>query len=534
MVGVSTGAKPEGAPAGPRPGESPGRRTSLRELAAATPEGRDRYVDFLRAFSIGVVVLGHWLIAVIYWRAGEISGTNALDVIPGLWLATWVLQVMPLFFFVGGFSNLVSFDAGARRGGTYTSFIHGRVERLLRPTAVFLLAWIPMSVALDLFTGLSDSVLRPATQLLTRPLWFLGIYLIVIAFAPWMIGIHRRYGVQALGVLAAGAVLVDVAAVGLGLPYAGYVNFALVWLFIHQLGFLYADGTLGRLPRRAHWALAAGGLAGLVLLTGSGAYSPSMVGLAGERSNTNPPTICILVLALSQVGAVMLLRGRMSRWLSRERAWVPVIGANAVIMTMFLWHQTAMLIAVGILYPLGFPQPEAGTVAWWALRPAWVAALAAVLLALVLAFGRFERGRERARRPLGAPADGGGLTVSVVGTAYLVIGILGFAVSGFDGFAAAAGDRLVVFEVNPLANALHLLLGWFLLQSAVVGRSRDAARAAALALGLLGAAGWLLAAEGEAWNVLAANPAASGLRLGTAALLLWPGIRSGTSVESAR
>ncbi len=37
-------------------------------MAERTPADRDRYVDFLRAFSIATVVLGHWFIAIIVWR----------------------------------------------------------------------------------------------------------------------------------------------------------------------------------------------------------------------------------------------------------------------------------------------------------------------------------------------------------------------------------------------------------------------------------------------------------------------------------
>ena len=45
-------------------------RGGLKELAAATPASRDRYVDFLRAASIAGVVFGHWFIAIS-------SGTTA-------------------------------------------------------------------------------------------------------------------------------------------------------------------------------------------------------------------------------------------------------------------------------------------------------------------------------------------------------------------------------------------------------------------------------------------------------------------------
>jgi hypothetical protein len=39
---------------------------SAEELERLTPASRDRYVDFLRAFSIVVVVIGHWTIALIF------------------------------------------------------------------------------------------------------------------------------------------------------------------------------------------------------------------------------------------------------------------------------------------------------------------------------------------------------------------------------------------------------------------------------------------------------------------------------------
>ncbi|HEX8928794.1 MAG TPA: hypothetical protein VGA45_07770, partial [Actinomycetota bacterium] len=88
-----------------RPGRAWGR---LRALADATPAGRDRYVDFLRMASIVTVVLGHWTIAAVARSGDGLAAGNVLATIPGLWPATWVLQVMPVFFLVGGFSNMVS------------------------------------------------------------------------------------------------------------------------------------------------------------------------------------------------------------------------------------------------------------------------------------------------------------------------------------------------------------------------------------------------------------------------------------------
>ena len=61
-------------------------RRRLSELVDATPDRRDRYVDFLRALSIVVVVLRHWLGAVVEWHGGQVTGTSALNLVPDLWI----------------------------------------------------------------------------------------------------------------------------------------------------------------------------------------------------------------------------------------------------------------------------------------------------------------------------------------------------------------------------------------------------------------------------------------------------------------
>src|SRR5947208_8113419 len=122
--------------------------TRLDDLVGATPDTRDRYVDFLRAASIVAVVLGHWFIGSIWWQGGLIRTTSAVGLTSGMWLATWLFQVMPIFFFVGGFSNLVAYEASRRRGDPTSAFIRSRVERLLRPSLVFLGIWAVVQVFL--------------------------------------------------------------------------------------------------------------------------------------------------------------------------------------------------------------------------------------------------------------------------------------------------------------------------------------------------------------------------------------------------
>ncbi len=46
------------------------------------------------------------------------------------------------------------------------------------------------------------------------------------------------------------------------------------------------------------------------------------------------------------------------------------------------------------------------------------------------------------------------------GVVYLLIGLVGFAVTGFDGFAAESyNEELVIFALNPLHNIVHIAIG---------------------------------------------------------------------------
>lgn len=68
------------------------------------------------------------------------------------------------------------------------------------------------------------------------------------------------------------------------------------------------------------------------------------------------------------------------------------------------------------------------------------------------------------------------------GVVYLLVGIAGFAVTGFHNFTGMHHEKLLVFAVNPLHNSLHVLIA--LVWLAGVARHRTA-RAVNLALGVV-------------------------------------------------
>ncbi|NNC91149.1 MAG: acyltransferase, partial [Acidimicrobiia bacterium] len=383
---------------------APTQNLSVHELVARTPATRNRYIDLLRVLSIFVVVIGHWLMAVITIDgAGAIQGDNILGLVPWMQYLTWGLQVMPIFFIVGGFANAASWASARDKGGGYGDWLRGRMARLLRPTLVFAAVWTVLTLVFAHVAQLSPETLRVGLTLVAVPVWFLGVYLLVIPLVPVMLRLHDRFG---LGVPVASitlAAFVDLLVRDFGFGGFGYVNYLFVWVAVHQLGFFWRDG---RTAGRARAVLVgAFGLVALIVLSGAGLYSRSMLGVPGEEfGNTQPPTIMLMAVGLFQFGIILLLEEPARRWLQRERVWASVIAANGLAMTVYLWHLPAM--AFGVLFAIasGFGlRGDPLTAGWWATRPLWLAGLALITLPLVLVFHRIERRATAPAKTTGRP-----------------------------------------------------------------------------------------------------------------------------------
>ncbi|MET8376573.1 acyltransferase family protein [Streptomyces microflavus] len=453
----------------------------VRVLAEATPVTRDRYVDLLRVASLAAVVLGHWLMAAV---TPDGVG-NLLAVVPALQPLTWLLQVMPVFFFVGGFAHALSYRSLLRKrpeGSTdsvYAAFLRARLQRLLRPTMVFVLVWGAAALLIQLLGG-GGGLTGVTLRLVTQPLWFIGIYLAMVAFTPTLLRLHERYGWGAFAGLAGAAAAVDVLRFAAGVPYVEFLNFAFVWLAVHQLGFLRADGRLGVGPAlsalRRPALLAGGGLVAAVALVAFGPYPLSMVGMPGEKvSNMAPPTLALLCHGLWLVGAVELLRAPAARLLARPRAWRTVVAANGVAMTAFLWHLSAMLGVYGAMLALDVPLPEPATAAWWAQTPLRLGFAAALTAVLVAAFRTFERPAAPATPPATATATASGTgsaPLAALGATLCLLGVLGLSMVGFAGLLEGRTALLIAVPVSAPAAVAMTLCGWLLVERA--GRARGA------------------------------------------------------------
>jgi len=108
---------------------------------------------------------------------------------------------------------------------------------------------------------------------------------------------------------------------------------------------------------------------------------------------------------------------------------------------------------------------------------------------------------------------------------YLILGILGLMITGFDFFSNVTGVGLLVFTVNPLTNVIHLAAGFIGIAMTI---NATWARRYCLILGALGLpfaiAGFLL--DGTLSDFFAANPELNMLHLATAivalGLAVWP------------
>ncbi|MCB0973493.1 MAG: acyltransferase [Actinobacteria bacterium] len=432
---------------------------------------RDRYVDFLRAYSIAFVVFGHWLATVVVWGPGiPISGHNVLEDVPVLKYWTWVNQVMPLFFFISGFSNFMTWRAMERRHKGYGAFVRARVERMIRPLGFFLVAWLVLAGVLDA-TGFGGETLETVSEYVASPLWFMVAFMLLVIVTPIMVKVHERFGVRAVLAMLVAVALADVFRIGFGLGAFAIVNVAFVWLCVQQVGFFYADGTLLRLPSKLYIGLAVGALALLIALVTVGPYPTSMVSVEDSNlSNMMPPSFALMVMGACHLAIAMLLRPTLSRVLERPRAWFGVVAINLRMMTIFLWHLTAVPIVVAFMMAVNFPQPPPGTLAWWAARAAWMAMLAMVLSPMVLAFGRLEVQRPNTaqiarRQSLAAPSkllDDVSLTV---GALLVALSVMAFTYVGFDEALTVRPETPGGFLASPLLAAAYLLVGLSLMRT---------------------------------------------------------------------
>jgi hypothetical protein len=164
----------------------------------------------------------------------------------------------------------------------------------------------------------------------------------------------------------------------------GWLNFVFVWLFVQQIGFLYADG---RVHKRLLLALGAllGSVAVLAVLLANHVYNGDML------YNLNPPSVPLMLLGIAQLALLVLLRPLLDRLMRTRAAQLVVFAIGTRLMTVYVWHLTCLLLVSGIalLIPNGLPDP--GSAAWWKSRPLVLLATFVLIFLISLWSVRFEK-----------------------------------------------------------------------------------------------------------------------------------------------
>ncbi|MEV6181786.1 acyltransferase, partial [Streptomyces sp. NPDC052015] len=363
---------------------------AAHRVDTATPATRDRAVDALRAIAILGVVLGHWLVTALVADGGTLRTASPLAHMPWLAPVSWTFQTLAVFFMVGGHVATKSHASARARGGTYRAWLRARLSRLFKPVAALLTLWTAATLCL-LLGGASFVTVHTLVKLALSPLWFLLVFAVLTAATPLLARLSPLWPLAVV-------LHVDLVRFGLGgSSWLGWVNLAAGWLVPYTLGAAWTRGELER--PRAGWVLLTGGAVATAVLVMWAGYPASMVGVPGEAvSNLNPPTLAAVTFGLAQCGAALLLRGRLREVMRHPLTWAAVALVNLSAMTVFLWHQTALMAttATGLLagrLPGLHSVPDG--LGWVAARLLWLPVSALALAVCWVAFRTYEQGSRR-------------------------------------------------------------------------------------------------------------------------------------------
>jgi hypothetical protein len=225
----------------------------------------------------------------------------------------------------------------------------------------------------------------------------------------------------------------------------------------------------------------------MVFLIAAADYAVSLVGVpGGVRDNAEPPTLMMVAGTAWLVGLALLLRPAALRWMRRPGPARAVSRLHRVLLSTYLWHITALMVAAAVWRVAGLPEPAIGSGGWWALRPLWVLAGLPPLVALLAVVRGFEIHPAPEDLPIvrARPIR----VAAAFGVFAIAVGLLGFGETGFLPLAPTVGEAVLMFDFNPVQNVVHLLVGAGVIAAAQSGRWRlpalVAGAAVFLALGL--------------------------------------------------
>lgn len=322
---------------------------TVTEIAAQTPPDRDRAIDVIRIVALVGVVIGHTVMATSIIEDGVLHWDNLLATSVVFQALTWVLQIMPLFFFAGAAASMNSWRPGISWGG----WLMKRCTRLFRPVFYYLGFWaVTLAV---LYRVLPIHVYQPIAGVSIQLLWFLGAYVLMLAAMPLLYRIRTvaqlTIGVGAIYTL---VLLVDVVRLPVAdMAWLGYLNLT-VWLIPGMFGVAYRRGLFN--VGAAAW-LGVSLLSVNLALVALGPYEISLVGIEGQRiANMTPPSLLLAGHTIMMCAFVIAAAPAIGRWARRPWVWWLTAIGNSGAMTLYLWHMPVLLLMHLLFDLLGLPR----------------------------------------------------------------------------------------------------------------------------------------------------------------------------------
>ncbi len=411
-----------------------------RSVAETTKPDRDRAVDVARLFALVIVMFGHCALLLATIDSSGLRIGNLLGEVPALAPITWVVQVMPLFFLAGGAAGAY----GWREGTQWGTWLFTRAQRLCRPVFWYLAFWTVGLAVTSMVLG-ADSAAGLGAECVAL-LWFLGVYLVALAFVP---ALTRMRTGQTVAVVVASlltaATLVDGVRIATGMPMSGVVNFLIVWLIPVAIGVAYARRLIS-VP--AALAVAVSAFAAQVLLAVFGPYEVSLVVTGTEHmSNTSPPTLLLALHCTWMSFAFVAAAGPVRRWAQRPRVWQFVAVGNGGAMTLYLWHIPAIAVATFALHAVGLDAYHVDAQGFWSMLALRAVVFAVVMAAAFFLLSPLEHRRipwwDSAASATGVRSTAAGVFICLAGVALVLLaknGVAGVtAYTMLGAFLAAAG-----------------------------------------------------------------------------------------------
>ncbi|MFC9293799.1 acyltransferase [Streptomyces sp. NPDC057011] len=363
--------------------------------AEAPPQrkgGRDRYLDLLRALALGRVVLYHnfgwfWLplvfpsMGVMFALAGSLMARSlsrpALGVIRGR-----LRRLLPPMWLFGAIMITLQILDGWGPGS------EGRPAWWWAKLAFWILPLSTPPYAEELAGFQHHVELTWAAQVIV-PLWYLRAYLWYVLLSPLLLRALRRFPVVTLSAPLALVIVMNAFFADQEFIYSrvwetanDFATFGACWI----LGMAHQEGLLKKIPQYVVPSIAP-----LVMVAGLWYLQTRPVDPTEATDIESWP----IAQALWSLGFVALLLHVSPSWevwpkpLERWNGLVSLLNARAV--SVYLWHEVALVLAVPLIDPL-WTVHFISTHFRWLLASPWFTLLAAIPLIglLVLTFGWIE------------------------------------------------------------------------------------------------------------------------------------------------